>query len=717
MKAKWLIILFCILLLACIAFVSFYQHKANERIFLSYFQEHQLLHAQRLAEQIKTLLWAHRRILETFPSFAPNLGKGRELLKKDMQRYSSQMKRDYTCNISLYDKKGIMIYSTDSKAIGSGQGQNPFFLWAQKKENRGKLFISPLLAGEKNLQAQMQTSSGDSEDIPSNEFKVFVGMPLYHPGFSEESNQRDWEFTGMLSFLIDLNKFLANELKDSKLGEHRVWIMDREGTVLYHSGHPEMKSKNVRQPDKTCVQCHISFNYIDEILEKGEGTTDYAVKNLPRILSGFAPVKFADTSWIVAVNYPYDKASASIRKSLRLSLLLLGTVVFSFLLASAYLIRNERMKVKAQEEAKHWREKQALEDKVRQSDALYRTIVENAHDVIWTIDTQGHLTFVNRRSEEISGYKCSELVGKHFETLIPPEDLPRTKDLFIDILHGNARNFEGRFCAKDGEIRLLSVNAVPLYEGETVVGLFNIARDITEQRKVEKALQDSEKELRHLSSQLLTAQDTERRRISKELHDELGQALSVIKLRLSLIRKGLKQDQDTAKQECDTLSQYINQLVENVRRLSRDLAPSILEDAGLSAAIHWLIANSNHNYQSTNITLEDIDIDHLFSENAQTIIYRVLQEALTNIGRHAHAKNVSVRIKRQGDEASFSIEDDGIGFDAIRAATANSDERGSGLAIMEERAWMLGGSLEIWSEEGKGTRITLRVPLKKGGSA
>ena len=324
---------------------------------------------------------------------------------------------------------------------------------------------------------------------------------------------------------------------------------------------------------------------------------------------------------------------------------------------------------------------------------------------------------MNKMSEEISGYKSSELVGKHFESLIAPEDLERTKGLFNDILHGKSENFEARFYAKDGNIRLLSVNAVPMDEDGTVVGLFNIGRDITEQRNIEKALGESEKQLRYLSSQILTAQDTERRRISRELHDELGQALSVIKLRLSLIRKGLKQDQDTAKQECDTLSQYINQLVENVRRLSRDLAPSILEDAGLSAAIHWLIANSNHNYQSTNITLEDIDIDHLFSENAQTIIYRVLQEALTNIGRHAHAKNVSVRIKRQGDEASFSIEDDGIGFDAIRAATANSDERGSGLAIMEERAWMLRGSLEIWSEEGKGTRITLRVPLKKGGSA
>jgi PAS domain S-box-containing protein len=715
MKPKWVIIVLCIFLLTCIAIGSFYQHKANERIFLSYFQEHQLLHAQHLAGQIETLLWAHRRILETFPSFASNLIKDMEFLKRDIQTYSRQMKEDYTDNISLCDKKGMVVYSTDSKAIGSSQGQRPFFLWAKKKENRERLFISPLLTGEGNWQAQMQPRSSDREEISFNEFKIFLARPLYHRASSEKSSQWDWEFTGTLSFLIDLKKFLANELKDYKLSEHHVWIIDRDGTVLFHSGHPEMKSKKVHQPDEPCIQCHISFNYIDEILEKGEGMTDYTVRNLPRILSGFASVKFADKSWVVVVNYPYDKASAFIRKSLKHSLLLLGTVAFSFLLGAAYLIRNEGMKVRAQEEAKHWREKTTLEDKIQQSKALYQTIVENAHDAIWSIDTQGHFTFVNRRGEEISGYKVSELAGRDFESLIPPEDLPRVKDLFVNILQGKVESFEGSFYAKDGKIRLLSVNAVPLYEGGMVVGMFNIGRDITEQRNAEKALRESEKQLRYLSSQLLTAQETERRRISKELHDELGQALTTIKLQLSFIEKGLKRDQVTIKEECETISQYVDQVIENVRRLSRDLTPSILEDAGLSVAIRWLISNSNKNY-NVDMVVDVMDADELFSQDAQIAIYRIFQEALTNIGKHAGAKNVSVVVKKEADRVFFSVEDDGLGFDMSRVATVNPDERGLGLAIMEERARMLGGSLEIWSEKGRGTRISFYIPLEKGGS-
>jgi signal transduction histidine kinase len=248
-----------------------------------------------------------------------------------------------------------------------------------------------------------------------------------------------------------------------------------------------------------------------------------------------------------------------------------------------------------------------------------------------------------------------------------------------------------------------------------VIGFSSIGRDITEYRKAENALLESEKQLRYLSSQLLTAEETERKRISKELHDELGGSLTVLKLRLSFVEKGLKQDQVTVEEECETISQYIDEVIENVRRLSRDLTPSILEDAGLLAAIRWLIANTNKNYR-VNMSLDVVDIDHLFSQNAQIIIYRILQEALTNIGKHAQAKNVSMVIEKHDDGVSFSLEDDGIGFDVLGVSTVNPDERGLGLAIMDERARMLGGSLEIWSEKGKGTRISFHIPPEKGGS-
>jgi len=400
---------------------------------------------------------------------------------------------------------------------------------------------------------------------------------------------------------------------------------------------------------------------------------------------------------------------------LREHLALLGIIVLAAILGSVSIIRTDRLRVRTEEEVKHWQEKIVLEDKIQRSEALYQTIVENAHDAIWTLDTEGNIAFVNRSGEEISGYKVSELVGKNFAPLVHPEDLPKVKDLFLDTLQGRFHNFELRFYAKDGKIHVLSVNSAPLYENSSVIGLFSIGRDITERREAEEALRESEKQLRHLSSQLLTAQEKERSRISRELHDELGGALAVLKLRCSLIEKSLQKDETGVREECKQNVQYIDQIIENVGRLSRDLSPSILEDLGLSAALRRLIDNLVKNY-NTKVASDIVDVDHLFQKDAQIMIYRIFQEALTNIGKYAQARNVSMKVKKDEDRISFFVEDDGKGFDVKHAAMEEGSERGLGLATMDERARMLGGSFDLWSEEGKGTRITLSIPIKKGKS-
>jgi signal transduction histidine kinase len=213
----------------------------------------------------------------------------------------------------------------------------------------------------------------------------------------------------------------------------------------------------------------------------------------------------------------------------------------------------------------------------------------------------------------------------------------------------------------------------------------------------------------------LTAQETERRRISRELHDELGGALAVLKLRSSLIEKNLQRDQIGLREECKQNLQYIDQIIEDVGRLSRDLSPSILDDLGLSAALRRLMDIFAKNY-NVKVASDNVDVDRLFRKDAQIMIYRIFQEALTNIGKHAHARNVSMKVKKDEDRISFFVEDDGKGFDVKHAAMKEGSERGLGLATMDERARMLGGAFDLWSEEGKGTRITLSIPIRKGES-
>ena len=239
--------------------------------------------------------------------------------------------------------------------------------------------------------------------------------------------------------------------------------------------------------------------------------------------------------------------------------------------------------------------------------------------------------------------------------------------------------------------------------------------DITKRKQMEGALRESGKRLQFLSSHLLTAQERERRRISIELHDELGQALTVLKLQVRSIERKLRKDQKALREDCEDTLRYVDQIIENVRRLSRDLSPSILEDLGLSAALRWVIDDISRHYDiETSVEMEDIR--DLFSQEAQIIIYRVFQEALANTGKHANATHVSIVIEKKDGSVSFLMEDNGKGFDVEYVRAQASTEKGLGLAAMDERVRMLGGSLDIWSEEGTGTRITFTVPMDEGGN-
>jgi len=244
-----------------------------------------------------------------------------------------------------------------------------------------------------------------------------------------------------------------------------------------------------------------------------------------------------------------------------------------------------------------------------------------------------------------------------------------------------------------------------------LAGAFNTMSESLKER--EKALKQSEKRLRSLSSELLRAQEKERKRLSKELHDELGQSLALLKHRLRSIERGVGEHQPSLRKECEETSRFVDETIESVRRLSRDLSPSILEDLGLSAALRWLLDSFGERH-SIQISFDVDGIDGLFSQETQTNLYRISQEALTNIGRHAEASGIRFAVQKNENHVSFVVEDNGKGFDVTQIRSRLSHEKGIGLAAMAERAYMLGATFHIWSLLGEGTRISLKIPLGKG---
>jgi signal transduction histidine kinase len=237
-----------------------------------------------------------------------------------------------------------------------------------------------------------------------------------------------------------------------------------------------------------------------------------------------------------------------------------------------------------------------------------------------------------------------------------------------------------------------------------------IAR-VTRERKLAESLRESEKRRRHLASRLLTAQEDERRRISLEIHDDLAQNLAVLKLRFSLLADKLRKDQAALKSEATATLNLVDRVIEDTRRISMNLNPSIIHGLKLGGAIKWMLKDfEKHTHVST--SLDMVEVDTLFCEDDQIIIYRFFQEALSNIRKHAEAPHVSVAVLKEGGNVVIRITDDGRGFDMAEILNRHVAQRGLGIAALDERARMLGGTLDIFTRTGRGVRITLTIPVQ-----
>ncbi len=369
---------------------------------------------------------------------------------------------------------------------------------------------------------------------------------------------------------------------------------------------------------------------------------------------------------------------------------------------------------RALREAAERRERRQVQEALRESEQKYRLLVRSIPAVVYRGYPDWKVDFVDDKIAELTGYGREEFDTRRLKwaDLIVPDDVPAAKKAFLKgLATSGAYVREYRIKTKDGRILWLQDRGqiVCNLEGkvEYVSGVFF---DVTESQRDKMALQESERRLRFLTGQLLTAQERERKRISMELHDELGQSLTVLKLQVRAIERDLPAEtQPELKQECRELLQYLDGVIENVRRLSRDLSPSILEDLGLEAALKYLLEGLGK-YFDVNLAIEVKDLNSLFPPEAQIIIYRIFQEGLNNITKHAGASKVSVAVRQSDGKVSFILEDDGGGFEVGSVMGRNATCRGLGLAALDERARMLGGTCQVWSRLGGGTKIMVNVP-------
>jgi PAS domain S-box-containing protein len=349
---------------------------------------------------------------------------------------------------------------------------------------------------------------------------------------------------------------------------------------------------------------------------------------------------------------------------------------------------------------------QMAEEALRESEQKYSTLVEDALIGVYIIK-DGIIEFANDKFAEIYGYEKNELIGMQSLDLVHPEDRPMIEEMRENRLKGQKvlSEYEIRGLKKNGDTIwvMRSFSLINYKDGPAISG---IVSNLTKRRKAEDALRESGKELRILSNQLLSAEEKERKRIARELHDGIGQALSAIKFSVENSLRQLRKASDQSELESlEAIIPLTQKTIEEVRRIVKDLRPSILDDLGILATINWVCREFQKVYTGIRIEAE-IDVqENIIPSSHKTVIYRILQEALNNVAKHSRADLVQLSLVEQGKRIIMSIQDNGVGFDVSKTISMKPSQRGFGLASMRERAVLSGADFDIISEAGDGTRI------------
>jgi len=353
------------------------------------------------------------------------------------------------------------------------------------------------------------------------------------------------------------------------------------------------------------------------------------------------------------------------------------------------------------------------EEALLESEARYRQLVEYAPTAIYEVDlTTGRLISVNEVLCEYSGYTRDELLALNPLDLMTEE----SQKLVLQRMAGYAAGepvpptVEYKARSKSGREFWISVNAKYFYQAGLAVRATVVAYDITERKQTEEEVQASREQMRALAGRLQAVREEERTNIAREIHDELGGALTGLKIDFSLLtRAALKIENKTVRTSLlagmDSMIESVDATIHTVRRIAMELRPGVLDDLGLVAALEWQLKDFE---KRTGIRceffppVEDISLD----TDLSTALFRIFQEALTNVVHHSGAAEVCVRLRTDADSSTLEVEDNGKGIKEKNILSSKS----LGLLGMRERAQMFGGRITVTGTPGRGTKVTVEIP-------
>ncbi|ANB77863.1 histidine kinase (plasmid) [Paraburkholderia phytofirmans OLGA172] len=337
----------------------------------------------------------------------------------------------------------------------------------------------------------------------------------------------------------------------------------------------------------------------------------------------------------------------------------------------------------------------------------YQLLIDAVQDyAIFMLDPDGHVASWNSGARKIKGYSADEIIGRHFSVFYTPEDVASDKpgrELALAAARGRAED-QGWRVRRDGSRFWADVTITAVHDPSgALLGFAKVTRDMTERMRLAELEHSSE-----LAAQIQSTREDEQKRIARELHDDLGQQLTALKMGIAALEAQLaaSNTHPAALAATAGLQQQIDVMMASLRRLASNLRPPMLDDLGLAAALEWLAEDFTHRYDFETVVEAGLD-EASFTPSASTTIFRIVQEALTNVAKHAEAHHVLIAISTSADTCTVRIEDDGRGtqLDDKRR------QRSFGLLGMRERARQLGGFVQLASAPGSGFRIAVHLPL------
>ena len=349
-------------------------------------------------------------------------------------------------------------------------------------------------------------------------------------------------------------------------------------------------------------------------------------------------------------------------------------------------------------------QRKAAERALRDSEERYRTLYHHTPAMLHSIDREGCLVSISDYWSEVMGYSTKEVIGKPLVDFLTPESREYAQQVVLPqfFKSGFCKDIPYRFIKKNGEIVDIVLSAISdrNTEGRAERSLA-VSFDVTDIKELKKA----QNQLRRLSASIMANQEKERSYLARELHDELGQVLTALRMDAVWFQERMQDSNRDGAERALAMCNLIDKTIDEVRLMAIRLRPGVLDHLGLVDALEWYTADFERRTDVSCVfehgRVPDTD------ETVATAAYRITQEALTNVARHAAAKHVTVNLKADASWLLLSITDDGIGFDMGTL----EDSEGLGVAGMRERAALLGGELDMNASPGKGTTVYFKVPL------